>query len=92
MNRSRSLDRLLRRASAEVNAKLPMPISHVVPVRHDESPAVASRRRKVVAGVSFQVDLGGAARTSRRALAPSGPRVSWSSAAWASAARRSPAR
>jgi len=52
MNRSRSLDRLWQRASAEVKAKLPMPISHVAPVHHDESPQVAARRRKVVAGVS----------------------------------------
>ena len=53
MNRPGSLDRLLRRASAEVKAKLPMPISHVAPVHHDESPQVAARRRKVVAGVSL---------------------------------------
>ncbi|NUR06173.1 MAG: CPBP family intramembrane metalloprotease [Nocardioidaceae bacterium] len=30
-----------------------MPISHVAPVRHDETPAVAAHRRKVVAGVSL---------------------------------------
>ena len=30
-----------------------MPITHVVPVRHDESPAVVTRRRRVVAGISL---------------------------------------
>ena len=43
---------LWSRARAGVGARLPMPITHVVPVRHDESPAVLARRRKVVAGTS----------------------------------------
>jgi uncharacterized protein len=41
-----------RRVRGEIEGRLPMPISHVVPVRHDESTAVVSRRRRVVAGVS----------------------------------------
>ena len=41
-----------RRVRGVIEGRLPMPINHVVPVRHDESPAVVSRRRRVVAGVS----------------------------------------
>lgn len=41
-----------RRARSGVGARLPMPITHVVPVEHRETPAVAARRRRVVAGVS----------------------------------------
>jgi uncharacterized protein len=40
------------RARAAVEARLPMPITHVVPVRHHESPEVAARRRTVVVGTS----------------------------------------
>ena len=43
---------LWSRARAGVGARLPMPITHVAPVRHDESPAVLARRRRVVAGTS----------------------------------------
>ncbi len=39
-----------RRARAAVTARLPMPITHVVPVRHEEAPEVLARRRRVVAG------------------------------------------
>lgn len=35
-----------------VEARIPMPITHVVPVDHPETPAVVRRRRRVVAGVS----------------------------------------
>ncbi len=41
------------RARSAVEARLPMPITHVVPVRHQETSAVAARRRKVVAGTSL---------------------------------------
>jgi membrane protease YdiL (CAAX protease family) len=41
-----------RRARAQVEARLPMPITHVVPVQHLETAPVARRRRRVVAGVS----------------------------------------
>lgn len=37
---------------AAVEARLPMPITHVVPIRHEESRAVVARRRQVVAGTS----------------------------------------
>ena len=40
-----------------VHARMPMPITYVVPVRHDETRSVIVRRRRVVAGVSV---LGGA--------------------------------
>ena len=43
--RWRSMRRLLE-------ARLPLPITHVVPVRHLETTAVVRRRRRVVAGVS----------------------------------------
>lgn len=43
-SRSRVADRLV--------ARLPMPITHVVPVEHVESSYVVRRRRRVVAGVS----------------------------------------
>jgi uncharacterized protein len=39
-------------ARAAVEARLPMPLTHEVPIRHDEAPGVAARRRKVVAGTS----------------------------------------
>ena len=42
-----------RRTRARVEARLPMPITHVVPVRHDETAPVVRRRRRVVAGVSL---------------------------------------
>jgi membrane protease YdiL (CAAX protease family) len=41
-----------RRALRLLEARLPLPITHVVPVEHLETPAVARRRRGVVAGVS----------------------------------------
>ncbi len=40
------------RARSQVEARLPMPITHVVPVQHPETAAVVRRRRRVVAGVS----------------------------------------
>jgi uncharacterized protein len=42
----------LQRARDAVAARTPMPITHVAPVRHIESRAVASRRRRVVAVTS----------------------------------------
>jgi len=47
--RLRELRLRLRRA---VDDRLPMPLSHVVPIVHDESDAVVTRRRRVVTGVS----------------------------------------
>lgn len=44
--------RRLRQAGRRVQRQLPMPISHVVPVVHPETPQVERRRRRVVAGVS----------------------------------------
>ncbi len=41
-----------RRARSELEARLPMAITHVVPIDHPESEAVVARRRRVVAGVS----------------------------------------
>ena len=41
-----------RRARSEVEGRLPMSITHVVPVGHRESDAVVRKRRRVVAGVS----------------------------------------
>ncbi len=41
-----------RRARSEFEARLPMGLTHVVPIDHPESEAVISRRRRVVAGVS----------------------------------------
>ncbi len=41
-----------RRARSELSARLPMAITHVVPIDHPESAAVVARRRRVVAGVS----------------------------------------
>ena len=41
-----------RRARSEFEARLPMAITHVVPIDHPESEAVVARRRRVVAGVS----------------------------------------
>jgi uncharacterized protein len=38
---------------ATVEGRLPMPITHVAPVRHRESPGVVARRRKVVVGTSL---------------------------------------
>nr|MBA2444220.1 CPBP family intramembrane metalloprotease [Nocardioidaceae bacterium] len=40
-----------QRARQEFESRLPMPITHVVPVEHVETPAVIVRRRRVVAGV-----------------------------------------
>ena len=45
--------RLVARARSIVEARLPMPITHVVPVRHHETAPWSRRRRKVVAGVSL---------------------------------------
>lgn len=42
-----------RRARATLASRLPMPISHVVPIEHVESPTVISRRRRVATGVSL---------------------------------------
>ncbi len=42
----------LARARAAVVARAPMPITHVVPVHHAETPAVVRRRRQVVTGTS----------------------------------------
>ncbi len=42
-----------RRARAVIASRLPMPISHVVPVEHLESAPVLFRRRRVAAGVSL---------------------------------------
>lgn len=44
---------LWRRARAEFESRLPMPITHVVPIEHPESTAVIMRRRRVVAVVSL---------------------------------------
>jgi membrane protease YdiL (CAAX protease family) len=52
MTRLSSLTDLWRQAKREASGRLPMPIRHVVPIYHDESQSVASRRRKVVIGVS----------------------------------------
>ncbi|MGZ4493741.1 MAG: CPBP family intramembrane glutamic endopeptidase [Nocardioides sp.] len=41
-----------RQAARGLAGRLPMSITHVVPVRHDESAAVVAHRRHVVAGVS----------------------------------------
>ena len=41
-----------RRAQSQVEGRLPMPITHVVPVPHPETAPVVRRRRRVVAGVS----------------------------------------
>ncbi len=41
--------RTLRR---RLRGRVPMPLTHVAPVTHHESPAVSRRRRRVVAGVS----------------------------------------
>ncbi len=41
-----------RRAREELGSRLPMPITHVVPIEHSESAAVITRRRRIVAGVS----------------------------------------
>lgn len=41
-----------RRARDEVEGRLPLSITHVVPVEHVETAAVVRRRRRVVAGVS----------------------------------------
>ncbi|HEY8092334.1 MAG TPA: hypothetical protein VID93_01075, partial [Acidimicrobiales bacterium] len=42
-----------RRAGRLLEARLPLPITHVVPVEHHETAAVSGRRRRVVAGVSI---------------------------------------
>jgi len=42
-----------RRAQHAVEARLPLPLTHVVPVVHRETDAVVRRRRRVVAGVSL---------------------------------------
>jgi membrane protease YdiL (CAAX protease family) len=42
-----------QRARDDVGARLPMPITHVVPVEHVETDAVIRRRRRIVAGVSL---------------------------------------
>ena len=42
-----------RRARARISGRLPRSLGHVVPVVHDETRAVAARRRRVVAGVSL---------------------------------------
>lgn len=41
-----------RTVCRRLSRQLPMPITHVVPVQHEESQAVRRRRRRVVAGVS----------------------------------------
>ena len=41
-----------RRASSGIGRRLPMPLSHVVPVEHPESDQVVRRRRQVVGAVS----------------------------------------
>ena len=41
-----------RRARRLLEARLPLPITHVVPVEHPETAAVVRRRRRVVVGVS----------------------------------------
>lgn len=41
------------RARKRVTSRLPMPITHVVPIEHRESASVQSRRRHVVAAVSL---------------------------------------
>lgn len=43
---------LALRVRERVAGLLPMPITHVVPVRHQETAAVVTRRRRVVAGTS----------------------------------------
>ena len=43
----------LRRARESLAARTPMPITHVVPVSHDESRAVVARRRRVVAATAL---------------------------------------
>lgn len=42
-----------RRIRARLESRLPMPITHVVPVEHPETDDVIARRRRVVAGVSL---------------------------------------
>jgi CAAX protease family protein len=42
-----------RRIRSRVEGRLPMPLTHVAPVPHEESPAVVSHRRKVVAATSL---------------------------------------
>jgi membrane protease YdiL (CAAX protease family) len=42
-----------RRAQHGVEARLPLPLTHVVPIVHRETDAVVRRRRRVVAGVSL---------------------------------------
>ena len=42
-----------RRTRSQVEARLPMPLTHVVPVQHAETASVVRRRRRVVAGVSL---------------------------------------
>ena len=42
----------LGRARQAVVDRLPMPLTHVVPVAHEETPAVVRRRRRAVAGAS----------------------------------------
>jgi uncharacterized protein len=59
------------RVRAAVAARLPMPITHVVPVRHLESRAVAARRRKVVVGTSV---LGATVLGLSLAAPPNSPR------------------
>jgi len=41
-----------RRLGAALSARVPMPITHVVPVRHEEPPHVVRRRKRVVAVTS----------------------------------------
>ena len=55
MSRSprRPLPDVVRRARAALRARLPLPITHVVPVVHEETADVAARRRRVVGGVSL---------------------------------------
>jgi membrane protease YdiL (CAAX protease family) len=53
MRERRGVHRALARLRQEVAGRLPMGLSHVVPVDHEESPDVVRRRRRVVAGASL---------------------------------------
>jgi membrane protease YdiL (CAAX protease family) len=52
MSTPRPVTRFVRAVRSAVEARMPMPITHVVPVHHIESHQVAARRRNVVAATS----------------------------------------
>ncbi|MEP7090573.1 MAG: type II CAAX endopeptidase family protein [Nocardioidaceae bacterium] len=71
MTRPLAWQRAWDQVRAAVSARLPMPITHVVPVRHEESSRVAARRRRVVAGTSV---LGASVLGLSLAARPDSPR------------------